>query len=184
MFIAELPGVDLVVPASHYGQRPQAQGGLYRLVVIHITDGHPDAHGTAEMFAEGDCKTSAHLVIGQDAFTIQCVPLRFAAEHAHHANAYSVGIEHSARSPGSFGVDDPGMPPTEVQLRRSAQIVAYLLKAAGLQPTREFIKGHAEADSETTHSDCPNGCGWPWDDYMRRVAREYTTLGDVTPLVV
>lgn len=170
----EIPGVDLVILASHYRERPQAQGGLYRLVVIHITDGHPNARGTAEMFAnDPSCKTSAHLVVGQDAFTIQCVPLRFAAEHAHACNAYSVGIEHSARSPGSFGPSDPGMPPTEVQLRRSAKIVAYLLKAAGLQPTREFVKGHAEADPETTHTDCPDAAPWPWEHYMDMVVEEF-----------
>jgi hypothetical protein len=29
--------------------------------------------------------------------------------------------------------------------------------------------GHAEADSATTHADCPNGCGWDWDRYMALV---------------
>lgn len=179
---AEVPNV-VWVPAdpSNYRPRPQAQqGGPYRLIVIHITSGHGDPYGTASMWQQPshDGKhTSAHFVVGQDGTTLQCVPLVMAAQHAHDANAYSIGIEHCAREPRELGVSDPGLPPSAPQLRASARLVAYLLKAAGLPPTRDYVQGHAEADPKTTHTGCPDAAPWPWDDYMDMVAKEYGAIG-------
>lgn len=190
--IAEIPNC-LWVPAdpSRYLQRPQAQegGNVYRLVVIHITSGHADPMGTANMWSKppdrskGEKATAAHGVTGQDGTCIQCVPLRFSAQHAHKADAYSVGWEHCVREPGEFGPNDPGMPPTTALYAGSAKIVAYLLKAAGLLPTRDFVKGHAEADPLTTHTGCPNAGPWNWDYYMGLVASEYAALPTPAPPV-
>lgn len=185
--IAEVPGA-LWVPAHPSNYRPRPAGALtpYSLVVEHITSGHADAMPVAQMFQSPPGSkanphgSSATFVIGQDATLIQCVPLRFAAQHAHSANPYSVGIEHCAREPGEFGPNDPGLPLTPAQLQKSAWLTAYLLKAAGLTPALHLnIKGHAEADPATTHTGCPNAVagGWPWDDYFELVMASFDSIG-------
>lgn len=183
----EIPNVDKFILAdrTNYTVRPSLllrTGHPYDLIVIHCTDGHERAEPVAEMWQEPHHGSSAHLVIGQDATVIQCVPLAFAAYHAHTANSHSIGIEHSARTPNELSKDDPGLPPSDAQLLKSAKIVAYLLKAAALPVDRDHVKGHREADPLTTHTRCPDGCGWPWDAYMNMVRDEYAKLGSA-PLV-
>lgn len=141
----------------------------YARVVIHCTDGHPDPRGTAQMWQTKGHGSSAHLVVGQDATIIQAVLLSDIAWHAHSANTTSVGIEHCARTPGSFSKTDPGMPPTAAQLEASAKLTAWLLAQCGLPADRCTIVGHAEADPETTHADCPTGCGLDLNAYAARV---------------
>lgn len=188
---AEIPGC-LWMPAdrSNYGLRP-IYVVAYDLVVIHCTDGHADAMPVAQMWEEpvvgNDGRprpSSAHIVVGQDGTRIQCVPLRFAAYHAHTANARSVGIEHCARTPGELGPSDPGLPPTDIQYQKSAETAAYLLKAAGqaVQLGRT-IMGHAQADPKTTHTRCPEGCGWDWQKYITMVQAAYDQLGQPPALV-
>lgn len=189
----EIPGVSkfILADSSNYTTRPDIAlrtGRPYDEVVIHCTDGHERAQPVAEMFAtpQHDGKhAAAHVVIGQDAEAIQCVPLRCAAYHAHGANSHSVGIEHCARTPGELYRGDPGLKPTQVQYRKSAYICAWVLAGAGLVPKRGVnIKGHAEADPTTTHTRCPDGCGWDWDLYMSMVNEEYAKLvGPPAPLV-
>jgi len=179
--MAEVPGA-LWEPADIHRYHPRPQGRLYpwSLIIIHCTDGHGDAHGTADMWAQapkaGEVGTSAHFVIGQDGTVIQAVPLRFAAQHAHAANAYSIGIEHCARTPGELSKDDPGLPPSDAQYAASAKLVAYLCAAAGVIPSPQNIQGHAQADPATTHTECPTGCGWDWPRYLAQVTAEYLLL--------
>lgn len=190
--VAEVPNA-LVVPAhpSNYALRPNriAVANLYDLVVIHCTDGRSRARPVADMWtkqvAPGGKKSSAHLVIDQDGSRIQCVPLRFMAFHAHNeAGAHSVGIEHCARTPGEFGHDDPGLPPSSALYASSAELVAWLLVAAGLPPDRDHVRGHSEVDKVTTHTECPQGCGWDWDQYMAMVQEQYKLLAPPpSPLV-
>src|SRR5579872_7376945 len=144
---AEIPNV-LWVPAdpSRFHTRASSMRGLYDLVIIHITDGHGVAMDTATSW-QTPGSTSAHFVVGQDGTAIQCVPLRCAAQHAHDLNSHSVGIEHGCRTPGELGPNDQGLPPNDVLYQKSAFITAYLLKAAGLPPTRDYVKGHKEADA-------------------------------------
>ncbi|MDO8794991.1 MAG: peptidoglycan recognition family protein [Vicinamibacterales bacterium] len=170
------------VPAdpSRYRPRPQAQQiAGYSMVVIHGTSGRADPMGPANMWKKPGV-TSAHFVIGQNGTIIQCVPLRFAAQHAHSASAYSVGVEHCMREPGEFAASDPGLPPSDVLYKSSGWLTAYLLKAAGLQVNRQNVKGHAEADSKTTHTGCPDACGWNWERYMIIVEDEYAALSQET----
>ena len=176
---AEVPNAEMVLAdPTNYHARPLLQilRGAYDLIVIHVTSGHGDPYGTASMWQRPDNKTSAHFVIGQSGKVLQCVPLRYAAQHAHEANTYSVGVEHCAREPREFGPADPGLPPSSEQYLASAKLVAYLCKAAGLPPTRETIQGHAEADPQTTHSGCPLAAGWNWELYMQLVGDEYRKL--------
>jgi N-acetyl-anhydromuramyl-L-alanine amidase AmpD len=178
--IAELPGC-LWVPAdpTNYFARSPYVGNAYDFIVVHITSGHADPLPVAQMWQQPHHKSSAHLVIGQDGSAIQCVPLRFAAEHAHQANDRSVGIEHCAREPNepSFPPGDPGLPPSDAQYTTSAVIVAYLLKAAGL-PVQQHVtvKGHAEADPLTTHTLCPDGAPWDWARYIPMVQTAYDRI--------
>jgi len=190
--LPEVPAASRMILAdrSNYLTRPPIFPG-YDLIVIHCTDGHPAALGVAQMWQQPGASgkhTSAHFVIGQDGEAIQCVPLAFAAQHAHNANAHSVGIEHCARTPGEWdkalGHHDPGLPPSDALYAKSAELVAYLLVAAGLPCDRDHVKGHAEADPATTHTRCPDGCGWDWDAYMSRVRIAYEALGSPpAPLV-
>ena len=189
--IAEVPGA-IWIPAhtSRYRLRPQVQpDGPYSLAVIHITSGHENFLGTVRMFQRApgpnEKPSSAHFVVGRRAGElVQCVSLRFAAFHAHSANNFSVGIEHAVRESKEFGPDDPGMPPTQEMYVTSSKLVAYLLKAAGKLPVHHgTIKGHNEADPQTTHTGCPDAGGWNWLHYMAMVEAEYAALGVVAPIV-
>ena len=177
---AEVPGC-LWMPAHpqnyHLRPQPQLRDG-YRLLVEHITSGHGKAEDVAIMWqrpALDPTHTCAHFVIGQDGTCIQCVPLRFAAQHAHAANAYSVGIEHCCREPGELGPSDLGLPPSDALYLASARLNAYLLVAGGLQPTRQYVQGHAQADPQTTHTGCPDSV-WDWPRYMDLVVAAYRAV--------
>lgn len=160
------------VPA-HPSNYHAAGRDRYIYIVPHCTDGHADPMGTAEMWQQPNHKSTAHFVIGQDGTVIQAVKLSDVAWHAHSANATSVGIEHCARTPKTFSSSDPGMPPTEEQYDASAKLVAWLCHQMGLIPDRDTIQGHCEIDDETTHTECPQGCGWNWLDFMAKVTDEY-----------
>jgi hypothetical protein len=181
--IAEVPGVIAVWadPANYRPRPPNAPPGGYDRVIIHITSGRADPYGPARMWQKPlSPATSAHFVTGQNGVRLQCVPLRFAALHAHAQNGRSVGVEHCVREPGAFGPSDPGMPPTPALYRASAELVAYLLKAAGLAPLRGItILGHAESDPATTHTGCPNDGPWDWPRYMALVGAEHAKLGTI-----
>lgn len=179
--IAEVPGC-LWVPAdpTNYRARKPFTGNPYDYVVVHITSGRADPIPTAKMWQQAKHGSSAHFVVGQDGSVIQCVPLRYAAYHAHAANDRSVGIEHCAREPRepSFPPGDPGLPPSDTLYASSARLVAYLLKAAGLPITRHVtIRGHAETDPWTTHTGCPDAAPWNWPRYMTLVQAAYDQLG-------
>lgn len=143
------------------------------LIVIHCTDGHPQAEGVAEMWQQPRHLSSAHFVVGQDGAVIQAVRIADTAWHAHGANACSVGIEHCARTPGEWSATDPGLTPSDALYGASAKLVAWLCVTLGLRAGRAAIVGHAEADSTTSHRRCPNGCGWDWTHYMDLVTAEY-----------
>ncbi len=172
---------------SKFNPRPQAQpNGPYEQVIIHITSGRENPYWTAEMFADPEtAKSSAHFIVGRHPLIIlQCVPLCFAAIHAHRANGRSVGIEHCAREPNepSFPKGDPGLFPTREQYYKSARLSAYLLKAAGLPVIKGItIEGHKKADPQTTHDLCPDGV-WDWDFYMPLVIAEYNNLPRIDPI--
>lgn len=181
---AEVPGASWM-PAhyTNYGFRPTYILS-YKAIVIHCTDGRERAKPVAEMWQRPDHKSSAHFVIGQAGELIQCVKLRFAAWHAHDANASSIGIEHCARTPGELDDNDPGLSPSDALYGTSAQLVAYLLKAAGLPVQRgKTIFGHAEIDKKTTHTKCPDGCGWDWPRYLAMVQARYDMIGQPPALV-
>src|ERR1700744_5756395 len=148
------------VPADHSNFRRGRVVPAPTLICIHCTDGRERAEPVSEMWQQPGHGSSAHFVVGQDGTVIQCVALADTAWHAHEANGHSVGIEHSARTPGELGHDDPGLPPSDVQYQASARLVAWLCRELQLHPTRVAVLGHAEADKTTTHQKCPLGCGW------------------------
>jgi N-acetyl-anhydromuramyl-L-alanine amidase AmpD len=166
-FLAEYPGALFLAAASSAYRRGPAKRPVSK-IICHITDGHGRAINTAAMFATPGCRTSAHFVIGQDGQIIQCVRLDDIAYHAHLANGTSVGIEHCARSPRELSPSDPGMSLTPVQIERSVELVAWLCARYGLPVDREHVQGHAEADPNTDHKDCPAGVadGWPWERWV------------------
>ena len=143
------------------------------LICIHCTDGREHAQPVADMWSTPRHGSSAHFVVGQDGTVIQSVRIKDIAWHAHAANAYSIGIEHCARTPGELGHDDPGLPPSDAQYAASAALVAFLCAQYGIQPSRVAIVGHSEADAATTHTRCPSGCGWDWTRYMTEISVAY-----------
>lgn len=151
------------------------EGGSDRKVdklVLHVTDGGPDAMKTARYFAGGaeGKHASAHFVVGNNnGDVIQCVKLEDVAYHAHFANLDSIGIEHCARTPGELGQADAGLPMTDAQYAASARLVSWLCQRYGLPRDRSVILGHAEADPATTHTDCPTGA-LSWERYMAALA--------------
>ena len=161
-----------------------ADGSNYRtanrksidLIVIHITDGRGRARAVAEMWQEPGHKSSAHFVIGQDGEVIQAVRVKDIAWHAHSCNKTSVGIEHCARTPGELGKADAGLPLSSEQYAASAKLVAFLCHKYDLPVDRDHIKGHCEADPDTSHEDCPNSI-FDWAQYMSLVATEWAQLG-------
>lgn len=182
--VAEYPGA-LWVPADSSNYSPDHRNLSSILhVVVHITDGHADAHGPAEMFATPKWKrsppvaSSAHFIVGQDALVIQCIPLNAIAWHAHDANATSIALEHSARSPGEFSRTDAGLFVSDVQYAGSARLAAWCCWRCGLPATRDVIRGHVEIDPKTTHADCPNRI-WDWPRYMALVTAEYAKLSAI-----
>jgi N-acetyl-anhydromuramyl-L-alanine amidase AmpD len=154
-------------------------------VIIHVTDGHGSAEGTAGMFATPRelripaVGTSAHFVVGQAGEVVQSVDLGDVANHCHSVNQVSVGIEHCARTPGEFGIHDPGLPLADAQYKASALLVAWLCRVAGLPIDRAHIQGHAEADPVTTHRKCPLGAGWSWEKFMPMVEQAAKEWADI-----
>jgi hypothetical protein len=65
--------------------------------------------------------------------------------------------------------------PTEAQYRASARLVAWLLRQYGIPCDREHVLGHAEADTKTTHTSCPNAV-WDWEAYMTMLSEEVAAL--------
>lgn len=163
------------------------------LVVIHITDGGPNYLHTVESFQKPENQKSAHFVIGRNGEIAQLVDLNDRAWHDSGRNGQSIGIEHSARTPGEFdrkwaglsehtrkallpdgvGFDsptDPGMPLTEPQLVASARLVAWLLQSYHLPITA--VVPHC-SNNESSHKDCgldiEDGGIWPWARYRELI---------------
>lgn len=176
---AQFPGAILMPadPSNYRAGRPAPPSEI----TIHITSGHADPRGTAAMWQHPvHPPTTAHFVVGQDGTIVQSVACEDTAWHAHDASLHAIGIEHSARQPGEPGwpKGDPGMPPTAELYQASAELVAHLCCAYGIVPERHVtIKGHAEADPKTTHTDCPDKAPWDWDRYMALVLEAYSSSG-------
>lgn len=157
------PAIWMPADKSNYRRAGRT---AFDLIVIHCTDGRADPRAPAQDLQKPRHGSSFHFVVGQDGTIIQCVSLADIAWHAHAANGHSVSIEHCARSPKELGHDDPGMKPTPVQLAASARLCLWLCQQGGFEPSRATIKGHAEADPQTTHADCPEGSGIIVDAYV------------------
>ncbi|MDQ0373928.1 N-acetylmuramoyl-L-alanine amidase [Cellulomonas humilata] len=173
---AEYPGVRVMAsPAYNEGRRGQA----IDRIVIHIT-GAPQSPHLGSWFTREDANTSAHYMVDQNGDILQFVREQDTAWHARGANRRSIGIEHvavqqgGARYPRRDGTVStfPYTPPTEVEYRTSAALVAHLCRKYGLTPDRTTIVGHREADLGTGHTSCPDGA-WDWDLYMAMVAECY-----------
>jgi N-acetyl-anhydromuramyl-L-alanine amidase AmpD len=168
----DYPQASRYVQAKHYRAVADTRG--VSRVVIHITDGGPKVDGTVGWFLNptrpnGDpLPVSAHYVIGQNGDVVQMVRNNDVAYHSGSANGDSIGIEHCARQPRAFGPTDAGLPPSVVQYEASAALVRWLCEGYGIPMDREHILGHAEADTRTTHTACPNAV-WDWDYYMELV---------------
>lgn len=164
--------IDLWQPA--HPSRWRAGGRKVRRVIWHATSGRGDSRATAARWQTapkpGQVATCAHFVIGQDGYCIQVVKIADIAQHAHAASADSIGIELCAREPGEFGPDDPGLPPSPVQLAKAAELGAWLCERLRLPASRTVHVGHAEADSQTTHTGCPTSAGVDLDALVRAIA--------------
>lgn len=138
-----------------------------RWIVIHINDGGDSARATAQYFADGAAGnyTSTHYVVGRAGEIFQCVREVDIAQHAHAANAHSIGVENIGRTRGERGRGDPGLAITEANYRATAELCAVLCDDYGLPRDRTAIVGHSEIDPKTSHADCPQGA-WDWDTFL------------------
>ncbi|GAB3334119.1 N-acetylmuramoyl-L-alanine amidase [Marilutibacter aestuarii] len=156
----EYPQADRFV-AAHSGNF-RATSGARRIerIVIHITDGGANINGTIGWFQNPQARVSAHYVVGQDGEVVQMVRHDDVAWHARSANGTSIGIEHVANT--------RGLRPTPAQMCASAALVTWLCDRYGIPADRSHVLGHAEADTATTHTGCPNAV-WDWDYFMDMV---------------
>ncbi|MFZ5797123.1 MAG: hypothetical protein C4563_08540 [Desulfobulbus sp.] len=153
----EYPQAGRFVPAASENFRRVASKRAINRIVIHITDGRANINGPISWFQNPKARVSAHYVIGQDGEVVQMVRHNDVAWHAGRANGESIGIEHVANT--------RGLMPTEAEYCASAALVRWLCDSYGIPVDREHILGHAEADSRTTHTACPNAV-WDWSYYM------------------
>ena len=172
---AEYPGVTKLMPSPNY---TEGRGGkTLDRIVIHITAAGQTPHiGT--WFTKTESQVSAHYMVDQLGNIIQFVREQDTAWHAHGVNGRSIGIEHVAVPQGgtTYGKTTyPYTPPSEIEYRTSAVLVAHLCRKYGLTPDRTTIVGHSEVDSATSHSNCPDGA-WDWDLYMGLVGGAYAML--------
>ena len=166
---AEYPGTSRVAPAP--GFRAMAQPRAIQRIVIHITDG-PTTRSAVNTFISPTARVSAHYLVGQDGEVVQFVAENDIAWHANGANGDSIGIEHVAIQRGGVTYGStyfPEMFPTDVQYEASAALVSYLCDKYGIPADRAHVLGHAEADTQTTHTSCPGGANWDWDYFMTMV---------------
>ncbi|HEY0405903.1 MAG TPA: N-acetylmuramoyl-L-alanine amidase [Pyrinomonadaceae bacterium] len=167
----EYPQASRFVPADPSNYTHRTSPRTINLIVIHITDGHKNINGPISMFQTRRPKpSSAHYIVGQDGEVVQMVANNDVAYHAHNASAHSIGIEHVAnsgldRDPRTHKIIMARFDPTEAEYCASAALVRWLCNQHNIPIDRDHIKGHSEADQQTTHSDCPNAV-WDWDYYM------------------
>jgi hypothetical protein len=172
----EYPGASRFAPAHASNFRTVRTPREIRQIVIHITDGGSRITGTIGWFQNPNQRNarnqpihvSAHYVVGRDGEVVQMVRNNDIAWHANAANGHSIGIEHVANSTRR-------LLPTDDEYRGSARLVAWLCCQFGLPINRTHVLGHAEADTHTTHTDCPNSV-WDWDRYMAMVQEEADAL--------
>lgn len=142
-------------------------------IVIHITDANTTA-STVSHFTRADADSSSHYLVGQDGEVVQFVREADIAWHSHGMNSRSIGIEHVCvnQHGATYGQTTlPALPPTEVEYAESAALVSYLCDKYAIATDRVHVIGHSEADTRTSHTDCPNGAPWDWDRYIQMIQR-------------
>lgn len=174
---AEYSGVTKVMPSPNYAKG--RAGETIDRIVIHIT-GAGQTPYLGSWFTNPKSEASAHYMVDQLGNIIQFVREQDTAWHAgkRAMNRRSIGIEHVAVQTGgaTYGKTTyPYTPPSDVEYRNSAALVAHLCAKYGLTPDRTTIIGHREANPGTSHSVCPDGA-WDWDAYMALVAAAYAPL--------
>lgn len=169
---------------SNYRREP-IDGRSIRRHVWHITSGRGVAEAVAEEVQNPGQRKSEHFVVGQNGQLVQVVSIHDIAWHAGSANFDSIGIECCAREPNepAFLRGDPGLPISDAQFERMAELLAWLHGVDGLPIDREHNVGHSEADPTTTHDNCPNGVagGFPWDKLLEKAAEIYAMSACLPP---
>ena len=150
-----------------------------RAIVIHQTTGDMDdgADAVAYMFSRDD-GVRWHWTVGADGTVWKHGEFTDMMAGTKGMNSFSVAIEHD------MGVNDDA---PEILLERSAQIVAAFCHFIGKKPSRDFIVGHDEDNTNkrqeydgndwtvwggtSTHTD--PGDKWPWRHYMDLVEAAY-----------
>ena len=170
----EYSGASRFAPATAF----RAVSGVRTInrIVIHVTDA-PTTSSTVNTFTNAAARVSAHYLVGQDGEVIQFVKENDVAWHASNANGDSIGIEHVAIKRGGVTytrrdgtpITYPAMPPSDAQYCASAALVVYLCDKYHIPADRVHILGHAEVDTHTTHTSCPDGAGWNWAHYMQLI---------------
>jgi N-acetyl-anhydromuramyl-L-alanine amidase AmpD/uncharacterized protein YycO len=161
----DYPQASRYAPAASVNYRASSGQRSINRVVIHITDGGANINGTVGWFQNPNqtnskgkpIHVSAHYVVGQNGEVVQMVRDNDVAWHASSANGDSIGIEHVANT--------RGLMPTQAEYCASAALTRWLCDTYSIPIDRTHILGHAEADTRTSHTNCPNAV-WNWDYYM------------------
>lgn len=151
----DYPGASSYSQGIHYTARSSRS---IRYVVIHTIEG--TAAGALSWFKNPAAKVSAHYVVARDGTVTQVIREHDIAWHAGNwtYNEHSIGIEHE----GYAGRDLW----TDIQMRASAKLTAYLSAKYGILKDRSHIIGHIEVPG-ATHTD--PGRYFDWSYYMSLV---------------
>lgn len=166
------------VAARHFAEGREV---AVELVVIHTSE-NDCAPGVALAVAHyfagpGAPEASSHYVVGPE-LVVQCVHEEDTAWHAPGANAWGIGIEHTARA--SFTAETWELDAVEAMLSRSAALVAAICRRHGIPVVRldaeqlragaAGICGHVDVSRAFRKSDhFDPGPSFPWDRYLELV---------------
>jgi hypothetical protein len=176
-------------PALHHsGKRDPSQ---IRWVVLHSTEGGPNAAGAVSWFQNEECQGSTHLVVGMDG-AFRCLPDDVEPWAAPGANLEGLHIEFAGNAhwhPGEwskFGKTFDEAAALVAEWCYHYDIPAEFLDASKLHdPASKGVTTHAEVTEAFKKGDhWDPGKGFPMDSFLASVAKclaDYPAKPEPTP---
>lgn len=164
------------IQVNNYKSLPEGERDI-NSIVIHITGWIATTEsGAVNRFLNKESNASAHYVVNREGEVLQMVRHKNIAKHVgSRINKTSIGIEHVNQWHGAKeGYEAKYEYPTGSQYIASAKLVSWLCQKYDIpmehvpSPEGSGIKGHAEANPNTTHKNCPNPA-WNWEGYIKLV---------------
>jgi N-acetylmuramoyl-L-alanine amidase len=164
------------IQVNNYKSLPEGARNIDS-IIIHITGWIATTEsGAVNRFLNQASNASAHYIVNREGEVLQMVRHKDIAKHAGGGvNKTSIGIEHVNQWHGAKeGYEAKYEHPTGTQYIASAKLVSWLCKKYSIpvkhvpSPEGAGIKGHAEANPNTNHKNCPNPA-WNWEGYIKLV---------------